>query len=357
MKVPDPCGAHFGFEKLVAMFIKKVIIDTNCRSATARAYGEAVNILFEKRSLGLPAKFDDKDNLCAIICNNLKVEEDIAKQRSAITQEMFALMKVRADEETDRNSFVVAMFDWTCLNKVIGCRLSEYGQKTQQRVEVHEYPSGKKVTKAFIKDDWTFYYKNGKKVVKHGTKNIGRIGKVSILWRIQKNRRNGQRIMVVAEEVLELSAAEAAYRIFLRAEELDIEKNQPIGVFVNEQKKTCYITGNKIAKYLQEIAREAHPEMTEEEIKRFSAHSFRVWALVLLSEAGAKPHFMQARLRWLGESFRLYLRDTAEINEQHAKALEKSSKAVMTLMKAHLNDELPDDVPEDEEMGQYNDIE
>ena len=251
MKVPDPCGGHFGFEKLVAMYLKQLILDTNCRSATARGYGEAVNALFEKRGFDLPAKFDDVDNLCSIICNNLKVQEDIAKQRSAITQEMFVLMKMRADEETDRNSFVSAIFDWICLNRVIGCRLSEYGQKTQQRVEVHEYPSKKKVVKAFIKSDWTFYYKNGKKVVKHEEQNMGRIGKVSVLWRIQKNRRNGQRLMVVAEGTLELSAAEAAYRIYLRAEELGIKDNQPIGVFANEQKKTCYITGNKIAKYLQ----------------------------------------------------------------------------------------------------------
>ena len=49
----------------------------------------------------------------------------------------------------------------------------------------------------------------------------------------------------------------------------------------------------------------------------------------------------------------MYLRDTAKINGQHAKVLEeKSSKAVVALITAHLNDELPDDVPEDAEMGQ-----
>jgi hypothetical protein len=62
-----------------------------------------------------------------------------------------------------------------------------------------------------------------------------------------------------------------------------------MGLFVNKSGSTKYLAGNKIQ------------DITKDELKRFSSHSGRVWALVLLDEAGMSPVFMTARLRWMGE--------------------------------------------------------
>jgi hypothetical protein len=86
--------------------------------------------------------------------------------------------------------------------------------------------------------------------------------------------------------------------------------SEPIGVFVNKFGFTRYLTGNKIQEVLRSIARAVHPDLTEDEIKRFSSHSGRVWALVLLDKAGMSPAFMTSGLRWMGDSYKLYLRDT-----------------------------------------------
>jgi hypothetical protein len=59
------------------------------------------------------------------------------------------------------------------------------------------------------------------------------------------------------------------------------------------------------------IARTVYPDIPEDEIKRFPPHLGIVWALVLLDEAGTTPDFMKSHLRWMGESYRLYLRDTS----------------------------------------------
>jgi len=80
-----------------------------------------------------------------------------------------------------------------------------------------------------------------------------------------------------------------------------------MGLFVNKFGITKYLTGNKIADTLCFAARTAHPDMPGDELKRFSSHSGRVWALVLLDEAGMTPDFMKSRLRWMGDSYRLYL--------------------------------------------------
>ena len=79
----------------------------------------------------------------------------------------------------------------------------------------------------------------------------------------------------------------------------------------------------------------------------------RVWALVLLDEAGKSPTFMKSRLRWLGDSYRLYLRDTADLINQHNAALECASAQMLALLGVNL-DTLPDIVPFDDEMGDFN---
>jgi hypothetical protein len=60
----------------------------------------------------------------------------------------------------------------------------------------------------------------------------------------------------------------------------------------------------------------------------------RVWVCVLLKEAGKLPDYIKKRLRWLGDSFRMYLRDTVIIQHQHVDALLAASQEVMDLITA-----------------------
>jgi len=46
-----------------------------------------------------------------------------------------------------------------------------------------------------------------------------------------------------------------------------------------------------------------HPKTSDAELSRYSAHSLRVWACVLLDETGMTPEFIMARLRWMGTPF------------------------------------------------------
>ena len=72
----------------------------------------------------------------------------------------------------------------------------------------------------------------------------------------------------------------------------------------------------------------------------YLAHSIRVWACVELDEAGKPPEFIKKQLRWLGESYRVYLRDTMKISSQHVKALSNSSQAVTDLIDSSIQDDL-----------------
>jgi hypothetical protein len=59
----------------------------------------------------------------------------------------------------------------------------------------------------------------------------------------------------------------------------------------------------------------------------------------LLDEAQKSPHYIKKRLRWLGDSFRMYQSNTAIIQHQHVLALLAALQEVMDLIAA-----LPKDV-------------
>ena len=243
----------------------------------------------------------------------------------------------------------------TSVAAATGLRCAEYAQKTQSMFDEHEYPSGKRVIKAFISTDWKFYDSSDSLIRIHTLKSDLREfpRKLKVTFRIQKNRQNGQSITLVADDAHpDICPVQATYRIFLRSKRLGQLDSEPMGVFVNKFGITRYLTGNKIQDVLRSIAKAVHPDLTDDEIKRFSSHSGRVWALVLLDEAGMSPVFMTSRLRWMGESYKLYLRDTSVLQQQHVDALSNESDEVTRLL-GNNRDILPNIVPLDDEMGEY----
>jgi hypothetical protein len=121
-------------------------------------------------------------------------------------------------------------------------------------------------------------------------------------------------------------------QLVLRAKRLNQLDDMPIAVYKTKKGKVIYLTGNKIAELLRKTIKEVRPDTTLDELKRYSAHSLRVWACVLLIEVGKLPNYIKKRLRWLGDSFRMYLRDTAIIQHQHVGELLAALQEVMDLI-------------------------
>ncbi len=78
------------------------------------------------------------------------------------------------------------------------------------------------------------------------------------------------------------------------------------------------------------------------------------------------PSFIQKCLRWLGDSFKMYLRDTKAIQDKHLPALQSASSNVMALIgtppdgivrltAAMSNLNVPNDIVKDNQMGAYID--
>jgi hypothetical protein len=128
-----------------------------------------------------------------------------------------------------------------------------------------------------------------------------------------------------------------------------------------------FITGSRIATLLcKAVKKKVQPSTSADNLKKYSAHSLRVWACVLLDKAGMSPYFIQKRLCWLGDSFKMYLRNTKVIQDKHLAALQLASADVMALIHtptdkvvcltatmSNLN--VPSNVVEDDQMGVYID--
>ena len=126
----------------------------------------------------------------------------------------------------------------------------------------------------------------------------------------------------------------AALDIYMGSIELGQPDDLPMVASLDKDGNLQYLTYSKIASMIRSAARHVHADMTGEEIKKFSSHSYRVFACVLLHEAGSHPDTIKNRLHWMGESYRLYLRDTAEIQKKHNKALDASSEQLDVLLAA-----------------------
>ena len=97
-----------------------------------------------------------------------------------------------------------------------------------------------------------------------------------------------------------------------------------------------YLMGKRIAHLSREAVNAIHPTTSEAELQRYSAHLLRVWACVLLDDAGMSPEFIMARLRWMGNSLRMYLRDTGIIQDKHRDVLRAASQEIVDLMAGSL---------------------
>jgi hypothetical protein len=123
-------------------------------------------------------------------------------------------------------------------------------------------------------------------------------------------------------------------RLVLQAKWLNQPDDMPIAVYKTKKGKVIYLTSNKVAELLRKAVKEVRPDTTLDKLKRYFAHSLRVWTCVLLDEAGKLPDYIKKRLCWLGDSFRMCLRDTAIIQHQHVDAFLAASQEVMDLISA-----------------------
>ena len=326
------------------------------RSATCRCYAQDVAKLFVLREFPSPVDFEDKTNWTTIIINNLKTEEDIASQRLPLDDKIHAEL-IDMGNKAGKDSAESLVSEIVSTGKATGYRASEHSQKTQDKVDYHQYPSGKEIMKSLNGNDVVFADSKGVLFQIKRKSDIKRVHSVVITWKHQKNRRNGEKTHLIANHAHPdvcpvINLAKMAWR----KARLRHSNKLPLTVFKTKEGDIKYMTHQKVTDIIRKAVKKVYPSMPKETLAKYSCHSIRVWACVCLDEAGKSPDFIKKRLRWMGESYRVYLRDTNKINEQHKDALEPSLQATMALIETVEDVTIEQLLPEDAvQAGEYDD--
>ncbi len=163
-------------------------------------------------------------------------------------------------------------------------------QTTQEKVDVHTYPSGNTVIKTFVANDLTFYNKKQHIIKDLSDASLTKVILLKITCQIQKNCQNNQAIMLVADMANSaICPVCSAMRMVLWACQLNRPDDMPVTIYKTKKDKIFYLTGNKIAELLRKAVKAVRPDTATDYLKKYSAHLLRIWACVLLDKAGKSP--------------------------------------------------------------------
>ncbi len=327
MNIADPCVHQQGYQCIIAIYIKYLMSGVNfrnkvfLRSDMVRGYATTINALFKLLDMKPPANVANPNNILGILINNLIKEEDIARQRSPLDSDIFTELLCKSNVSLARDSKHRALFNLVAIGHYIGPRMSKSTQTSDKNVDYHVYPSGKQVIKVFIASDFTFYDKKSQIIADLSDASFNTVERVRITWHIQKNCQNNQKITLSWDKASKaIYPVLAALRLVLRAHRLSQPDSKRVAYY-SKKDSLAYITGTRITVLFRVAAGAEHPTITKEDKRRYSAHSLQVWACVLLDQAGKTPNFIKKHLCWMGDSFRMYLRDSRVIQDQQGEAL------------------------------------
>ena len=344
--IDDPVGPEPDRKILFAVYVKSVMLGDNycnresLRSATCKGYATDAAQLFILRNCPSPFVFSDESNWTTILIKNLETEEGIAIQRRPLNAKIFAAIYEMA-KSASLDSAEAVSCNVVAVGKQNGWRRGEHSQTKKKEVDYHVYPSGTKVMKSINGNDVQFTSLDDKLFLVKSNSNMSRLKSVKMKFRHQKNRQNNQEVRFhVDKKNPESCSVVNLAQMVQRKRRLGHSMHLPLTVYLDDTGSVAYLTGDKLTQVIRRAVRKVYPDMPEKEVQLHSCHSIRVWACVELFEAGMQPEFIKKRLRWLGESYRVYLRDTSNISKQHMQALQKSATEFMELIDQDICDQM-----------------
>ena len=129
--IVDPAGPNLGWQLVLTISVQYVMKDVNYLnkkcvwSATCKGYALDAAKLFTLRGFPSPVNFSDDSNWSRILVHNLEREENIAKQRNPLNNEIFA-ENIRLVKKAGRNSLEAVVSNTEAAGKYLGWRSSEY---------------------------------------------------------------------------------------------------------------------------------------------------------------------------------------------------------------------------------------
>ena len=113
-------------------------------------------------------------------------------------------------------------------------------------------------------------------------------------------------------------------RIRDRTIRLGVPPELPLAAFTNKQGYSQYIDDFHVTQMLELLAKTFFYISQTSDLARFTCHSIRVGACILLHETGQSPDFIKSRLKWCSDAYQMYLRNTPKLALLHTQAINAS---------------------------------
>ena len=299
----------------------ETILWKHIASTTVQNYITDMDKLFKERKIVYRY---DNDPL-SIILKALSDYEQVPNRWQMITDEMMHFLRDQA-KSASIDSLPRALFDWMVLGRYAGYRRSEWCQTTKTTYErLVDWPG--KPAKAFIKEDFIFLTKTKRRLLGAVSRFRQQAQYVRITWRYQKNGDHGQDITFARDaKNPEFCPVEAALIIAARAARLRVPEEEPIAVYKAPDGRRKFITDGDATDPLRHAAHKVLGiPRGDPELDRWSSHSIRVTAANLLHRQKFSDSYIQNRLRWKKDAFKLYLRNTFYTADQHTLYISESN--------------------------------
>jgi hypothetical protein len=300
---------------------------------TMKEYLRAAS-LFLSRVRKTDARFQNavQKDLAPPIAGIFKECERWEKQpnrREPFTTAMWEHLAERCTGPYSPDTIELCLLDWFGCGLHGGWRLSEWAQE-QKHSSFEKPPALNKWDDplAFSIDDLTFKRSGNRRITLREVLDIDEdaIEEASITHRQQKNGDDGESRKFVRNRNSRIDSVTLLIRIFKRFIRLVGWRNDvPMSVYKAPEGNIKYITSTEICRVMRITASAVYnldPITNASDLQRWSAHSLRVGACVILHAMGFDATQIQFLLRWRSMAFMAYLRNLGFLALKQSQAIE-----------------------------------
>jgi hypothetical protein len=235
----------------------------------------------------------------------------------------------------DKNSLESVMLDWFEIGLFNGNRAAEWSQEGKKNDPNNPRQNARGDTYAFCLNDVRVQLKNGRRVtgaqiLKYPVESIV---KMWIRWKMQKNGEHGEeKMFTLPLSQVARSFIRPMYRILKRFVELrgSLDFETPLSVYEHPKLGVRLVNSSNTETHMRFIAANVYgldPNKPEDRkaLQRWSSHSLRVGACVILHAMGFDAVQIKFILRWKSDTFMLYLRNNGVLADKQLQAFDKLS--------------------------------
>jgi hypothetical protein len=257
--------------------------------------------------------------------------ESVPDRREPFTLDMLhALYSLVSTTQVPPDSDLAGLQDWFTIGLFAGLRKSEWAQNAGTATVGSQQRNIFGDTQAFCVNDFRFELSTGRRLTGYDVLSMpaATVTKLRITFRTQKNGENGEEKLFARNEKPQgCCCVRAAIRVLERFQRLrgNSDFTTPLAIYRTTDGQCRLITSDLVEREMRKLAAKIYhldPIKDREALQRWSCHSLRVGACVILHGKGFTETQIKFLLRWRSNAFMMYLRNLTVLSRAQNAAFE-----------------------------------